>query len=92
MDQKRLIQTHFAELIVEVIDIRAFPPRTGPFRTDDLIQGQRYRVLATAMHTYGDGSTVPIFLVQGPEGKIVERACELFKVAEIFTITTVPKE
>jgi hypothetical protein len=77
---KRLIQTHFDRLTVVVDEDQV--SGGDVYRTDDLSRSARYRVLATTVHVWDDGSTAPVFLLEAPGGRIIERACEKFKVVE----------
>lgn len=75
--RKELIQTHFSTLEVSPIEGRG---GIGTHRTDDLDPQKAYRVLATYMHRYDDGSTVPAFLIEGKDGQVIGRVCTQFKV------------
>lgn len=78
--RKQLIQTHFDRLTVVVDEDQH--SGSGLHDTRHLLHGVPYRVLATYMHTWGDGTSTPAFLLQDSYGRIVERACTKFKVVE----------
>ena len=78
--RRRTIQTHFERMTVVVNEKKT--SGGSIFRTDDLSH-LPYQVLATYLHSWEGGSTTPAFLLKAPDGRIVERACDRFKVVEI---------
>jgi len=79
---KPTITTHFERMIVRP---KPPPPYSagGIYRTDDLDPEAGYKVLATYVHCYKDGSREPCFMIAGPDGTILERASTLFVAVEI---------
>jgi hypothetical protein len=61
-----------------------YPDGLGIYRKADIPRGLDLTIIATTMHKYNDGSQEPVFLLAiPPDGKIVERACTMFRVVEI---------
>jgi hypothetical protein len=79
--EHRLIEVHYSRLIVMVDDDKV--SGSGVFDTRELLHGFPYQVLATFVHIWEDGSTTPMFMLMAPEGKIVERACDRFRVHQV---------
>ncbi len=82
---KKLIETHFDSLVVRVkpgyVGRRAAVEIV--FDTASLDSEAGYRVLATYMHHFQDGSSCPAWLLMGPDDEVIERVCTLFEVVEI---------
>ena len=78
--KKVTIQTHFNYLEVSPIPDQ---PGFGIFDTSDLNPNKSYQVLVTTQHVYGDGTQEPVFFIQGEDDRIVEKACNRFKVASV---------
>lgn len=82
MARRHRLQVHFERLTVKVNPEKA--SGIGMYQVDDLDPDHHYRVLITYMHRYEDGSTVPAFVLEGPDGALIERACTIFKVGTLF--------
>lgn len=79
--KKQQINTHFECLSVEVLHVAS---GVGVFDVANFVLGKAYRVLATYLKKWDDGSATPVFLIEGPGGAIVEKACKRFAVAEVI--------
>lgn len=80
MKGKQQIQTHFNKLTVKVLLGHS---GSGVFNVSAFELDVVYRVLATHIKKWDDGSSTPVFLLAGPGGAIREKACEMFRVEEV---------
>lgn len=80
MKREQQIQTHFSKLTVKVL---SYQGGNGVFNVSCFEPGVAYRVLATYIKKWDDGSADPVFLLQGPGDRVVEKACNRFLVTEV---------
>ena len=80
--RKQQISTHFECLTVKVNPAKLGLGR-GVFDVSAFELEETYQVLATYLKNWDDGSATSVFLLAGPGGAIVEKACNRFAVAEV---------
>lgn len=80
--KEQQFSTHFEHLTVKVLHVAG---GLDVFDVSAFVLDKPYRVLATYFRARArdDGSSTPVFLMEGPGGAIVEKACKRFAVVEM---------
>lgn len=78
--RKQLIQVHFQNMKVVRDPDKLYG--SGIFDTKEL-GALPHRVLATFMYCFGPGEYEPAFLLETPDHRIIQKACDRFKVHTI---------
>lgn len=80
--RKQEIQVHYSQLRVRLRD--SVSPRAYGLSSREGLSGHLdYRVIATYLHRWGDGTTSPAFLVEGNAGRLLERVATIFEVVHL---------